>query len=839
MNIDNSLKCLYVLYIWNACLTCCYTKHCIVKYSENEVECDCSNMDFHTVPRHIPTNSTILDLSSNYIALLHNETFMRLTKLRTLIIHSSRLTYIDVNALKGPENLQTLDLSSNFLDVGSLPIGVFNSTPNLLYLQLSDNTFFNSGDYPDKSLSVLSNLRSLSINGIRNGRFGEGFKYLKHLRMLRFDPCIITHLTNETFLVFDNLPIEDIDISCAIRKVEYGTLAPFKSLNVLKISHNSFIRLSNLIPILIPFKDRNMSEIDLSYNYRARTGSDILTPKHFTILGQICVKSLILAKNQISIIRSGSFSVIKYKNCLEHLDLAKNNIYGDIGIGLEFFQLTGLKTIDVSQQDPLSPRNVGLLSSKTKCWMFPANNMSKVFERINIIFTFPLPPNLEEIYAERLVLRSSHLANINFTRGRKLRVLDFNWTPFNSCTGLVHGIDNLEILKISGFNCSLIDLSFFQSFKKLKILESRSANLGRGLLEDKDGKILKGLSELQQIDFSANQFKYLNPLMFRSQYKSLLKLILSNNILTEINLNFTKFSKLNYIDLSGNRIRYLERRTTQELDELNIRSTDELELLLQGNLFECSCDSLHFIEWLYLTNVMLDNGGNYSCRYFDGSYKRTAFAFHNLHALKTKCVSKVWLIFSVVFSVLLIMIIIASGVVYKYRVTLQYWYLTIRRKYRHYSKLDGESKEYRYSAFVAYHHADYKWVCGPLSSFLEKEKEQSLCLHHRDFLPGNLIADNIVEAVSQSRKIILVVSETFLESSWCEFELDMARMQMFQESRDMLIVVLVQNIPAKSMPKSLLRIWNKVTCLEAYDSELLNDNFEHLFWKRLYEAVLV
>ncbi|VDI07698.1 Hypothetical predicted protein [Mytilus galloprovincialis] len=141
-------------------------------------------MDFHTVPRHIPINTTILDLSSNNIALLHNETFMLLTKLRTLIIHTSRLRHIDVNAFKGLENLQNLDLSANFLDVGSLPMSVFNSTPNLLNLQLSDNTF--SGEYPDKSLSFLSNLRSLSINGIRNGRFGDGFKYLKKLRDIAF-----------------------------------------------------------------------------------------------------------------------------------------------------------------------------------------------------------------------------------------------------------------------------------------------------------------------------------------------------------------------------------------------------------------------------------------------------------------------------------------------------------------------------------------------------------------------------------------------------------------------------------------------------------------------------
>ncbi|VDI40904.1 toll-like receptor 7 [Mytilus galloprovincialis] len=844
MNMYNSVKCICVLYIWNVCLTCCSTKHCTVTYSEKVVTCDCSNMDFHTVPRHIPTNTTILDLSSNNIALLHNETFIQLAKLRTLIIHTSRLRHIDVNAFKGLANLQTLDLSANFLDVGSLPMCVFNSTPNLLNLQLSDNTF--SEEYPDNSLSFLSSLQSLSINGIRNGRFGDGFKYLKKLKILHFKPCFITHLTNETFLVFDNLPIEDIAISCAIRKVEYGTLAPFKSLNVLKLSYNSLIRLSDLIPILIPLKDRNMSEIDLSYNYRARTGSDILTPEHFTILGQICVKSLILAKNQISVIRSGSISSIKYKNCLEHLDLSRNNIYGDTGSALELFQLTGLKTIDASQQDLLSPWNVGSLSRNispktSKFLMFPDNNVSEVFKRGSTIYTFPLPPNLEEIFAERIVIKALHLANVNVTHGRKLRVLDLNWTPFKSCTGRLRGIDHLEILKVSGFNCSLIDLSVFQSFKKLKVLESRSANLSRGLQEDKDGKILKGLIELQQIDFSANQFKYLNPLLFKSQYKSLLKLILSSNILTEINMKFSKFSKLNYIDLSDNRIRYLERGTTKELDVLNIKSMNKLELLLQGNIFECNCDSLHFIAWLHFTNVTLDNGGNYSCRYFDGSYKTTAFAFQNLHDIKTMCVSKVWLIFSVLLSVLLIIIIVASSIAYKYRITLQYWYLTIRRKYRHYSKLEGESKEYRYSAFVAYHNADYKWVCGPLSTFLEKEKEQSLCLHHRDFLAGNLIADNIVEAVSQSRKVILVISETFLESSWCEFELDMARMQMFQESRNMLIVILVQNIPAQSMPKSLLRIWNKVTCLEAYDSDILieNDNFEHIFWNRLYEAVLL
>ena len=210
--------------------------------------------------------------------------------------------------------------------------------------------------------------------------------------------------------------------------------------------------------------------------------------------------------------------------------------------------------------------------------------------------------------------------------------------------------------------------------------------------------------------------------------------------------------------------------------------------------------------------------------------------------LKSNCISNFWLVFSLILSGLFIIIIVGSFIGFKYRITLQYWYLNIRRKYHHYSRLDGDSKEYKYSAFVAYHNSDYKWVCGPLCSYLEKERNHVLCLHHRDFLPGNFIADNICEAISQSRKIILVISKQFLESYWCEFELEMARMQMFHENRDMLIVIFLQKISKHEMPKSLLRLWNKVTCLEIKDTtdiSNLNGNEDSLFWKRLFEALLM
>jgi hypothetical protein len=55
-------------------------------------------------------------------------------------------------------------------------------------------------------------------------------------------------------------------------------------------------------------------------------------------------------------------------------------------------------------------------------------------------------------------------------------------------------------------------------------------------------------------------------------------------------------------------------------------------------------------------------------------------------------------------------------------------------------KLDGDSKEYQYDAFVAYSVDDYDWVYGPLQTYLEKNKNFKLELHERDFDAGRTIS---------------------------------------------------------------------------------------------------
>ncbi|XP_071168724.1 toll-like receptor 4 [Mytilus edulis] len=808
---------------------CSLANHCKITRTKTDITCDCSSKNLRRIPlRKIPRETTILNLSGNSLTLVTNNSFEGLGKVHTLYLQSSKITLFEVGAFSGLDSLTYIDLSSNFIEKKSLPPGLFRPISKLQYLNIASNLFLISKEYPDRVLQDLTHLQNLSMSGINGAVFGNGFKYLTSLNSLNLDPCSINELQNDTFVSFKGLPILNLNFICRLKKVQPGALAPFQSISSLAIVGSELIRISDLLVVLSSLRDRNMSLIDFSSNYRSLTGADVISSEAFSYLGGVCVKEVILRRNQIGIIKGGSISRMKYKNCLQKFDVSQNNIYGDYQTGLEIFKLSALKVLDCSKQEELGPYK------KIK-------NESLNFEdsKYSLSYSVDLPPSLERLNASGLSLKNSPLANVNFKFASHVVYFDVNWTPFTNCDGVITGLDNLQFFGMSGFNCEILNPKMISSFKNLQELQSRNANLNIGLQHDVNEIFLKGLKKLRIIDFAGNGLENLNPKLLRSQYNSLYSVDLSNNNFDDFPFQITEFKNLSYINLENNKIIGLDEKVTNDLDDLESRVKGHLKIRLYRNLLQCNCKSLNFIKWLFKTKIQLDNGGNYSCGYIDGSKKSTAYALKNIEELTKQCASKFWLITSVCLTLLLIIIIFISSIVYKYRITLQYWYLVIRRRYKIYSKLDEQS-DYKYSAFVAYHNDNYSWVCGPLTSFLEGEKKLSLCLHDRDFALGSLIVDNIFEAISQSKKVILIVSKSFLKSTWCEYELDMARMRMFRENKDILIVILVEKIPPEDMPKSLLRIWNNVTCIEAeeYVSEENTQQFQHLFWKRLYQSII-
>lgn len=90
-------------------------------------------------------------------------------------------------------------------------------------------------------------------------------------------------------------------------------------------------------------------------------------------------------------------------------------------------------------------------------------------------------------------------------------------------------------------------------------------------------------------------------------------------------------------------------------------------------------------------------------------------------------------------------------------------------------KSNANDDQYRFDLFVSYSDKDRDFVLEQLIPNLEKRSQITICLHERDFQVGLSILENIIQCMDQSRCLLLVISESFLKSNWCSFEMHLAQ----------------------------------------------------------------
>lgn len=114
----------------------------------------------------------------------------------------------------------------------------------------------------------------------------------------------------------------------------------------------------------------------------------------------------------------------------------------------------------------------------------------------------------------------------------------------------------------------------------------------------------------------------------------------------------------------------------------------------------------------------------------------------------------------------------------------------------------------------------------------------TLCLHKRDFLPGHWIVDNIMSAMERSRRTIFVLSENFVRSDWCRYELDFSHFWLFDGNagRDPAILILLEPLSKDDIPKrfcKLRKLMSSTTYLEwPQEEERVGE-----FWRSLRNAL--
>nr|UHH89910.1 Toll-6 [Plutella xylostella] len=146
-----------------------------------------------------------------------------------------------------------------------------------------------------------------------------------------------------------------------------------------------------------------------------------------------------------------------------------------------------------------------------------------------------------------------------------------------------------------------------------------------------------------------------------------------------------------------------------------------------------------------------------------------------------------------------------------------------------------ESSTYHYDVFVSYCNEDRPWVLDHLLPHVEKHCNVSVCLHERDFLVGLSILENIVSCMDRSKSILLVISQRFLLSQWCQFEMHLAQHRLLETRREDLILVLLEDIPRPMRPNTL----HYLMLTKTYVLWPKEKAERRIFWRRLQKCIVL
>lgn len=434
-------------------------------------------------------------------------------------------------------------------------------------------------------------------------------------------------------------------------------------------------------------------------------------------------------------------------------------------------------------------------------------------------------------------LKMLHLAsnrmnkiNIRATMFRGLTALETLDLSLNRIKYLHYGelksppfslLPSLKILIISAqhpFGMLNIPSNFLHGLKYLLAFSARSLNI-KSFHPD----TFIHIPQLWSLDISLNEFTTLSKELFhpipRLNRLYLLKAQLQSlDFLIGANL-----TQLSYLQVRKNDFTVVS--------ETMIRSLPALVYLdLQDKTFTCDCSNAWFIQWVTTENqTQVVDAYDFTCNYLVnlGGTKLLDLDTHF-------CSVDIGFFYFISSTSLVLLTLLGSfiyhllrwQVVYAYYLFQAYLYDTKRRNVR---------VTHQYDAFVSYNGHDQPWVLRELLPELEGNQGWKLCLHHRDFRPGKPIVDNITDAIYGSRKTICVISRRYLESEWCSWEIQVASFRLFDEQKDVLILVFLEEVPDQQL--SPFHRMRKLVKRPTYLSWPRAGEHTGVFWQKLRVAL--
>ncbi|XP_053718277.1 toll-like receptor 1 [Synchiropus splendidus] len=755
--------------------------------SRREVQ-DLTRENLTSVPSNLSNNTKYLDLSYNPIRRLNGDSFVILPNLCFLKMTNCGLEEISVDTFDRIPALKALNMSSNkLLTIPELRL------PNLKILDLTGN--------PHQSYAL-----------------PRSFESLEDLEFLSLGSTTAQSVTADDFRPLKRIPLKHFALGAGIpwKKYEAGALLKLSfqkmSLNASFCGHfDLFDRIlrdlnvtgATALRLITLFPDNCELGVDPLENLRTMPN----------------LKNLTIESTWIN----SSFLELFFKNLwlstIEHVSFVHITYNEDTPDGFQF------KSLNHS----ISLRSFTFDGVKHYQYRYPTVNMS--FDVVSNLIYLKFSGSgmnilpCQSIFAlpslETLDLANNLLTDHGFwwytcsytSVFPKLKRLNLSQNRFESLSfiaGKTHEMKTLEFLDLS-FNSIVLDEKCNWPAHLTEISLANN-NLGNDVFKYLSKSFRKidltktGITTMTQSDVSL--------------LPNLTHLVLSSNGIPFIP-DFGESSAVVSLYIDQNSITYLSKEMMDRLPRLQT-------LKAGNNPYVCTCDSHWFLTRLD-KSILVDWPLDYTC---STPQSLTGLPLSEFKTTDQSCL--VWLRVVLALSVLTVIVSMIGGLFYKYdgmwyAKMLMVWIRMKRRSKKRSQLLMNVS--FAYHGFISYSHHDAGWVDNQLVPCLENAGF-SLCVHERDFVPGDWVIDNIINCVEASYKTLFVLSKHFIQSEWCNYELFFAQHRAISIQEDSLVFILLEPLPDDCLPRKFLRL-RSLLRQQTYLEWPSDETKQQVFWASL------
>lgn len=829
-----------------------------------------------------------LNLSYNYISELSPSLFKDLHSLSFLSLTHNNLKTLPEGIFSTAVSLNILLIRENYLTNFT---GIAESVSHLKNLSKLDLCFNNLTSLNHSNVSLPESLTTLYISRNNLSTLGCNGSFLRFVQVL--DLSYNARLHTEAFQGVDLKGINYLRLqSTGVHIVDFLNITnvPPGHVDFSGTSLNNDTKLTELCRFLrkLPW----IKNLDLSSN-------EIKNLTNLTL--HDCPKirrTLNVSRNQLK--RIGCLYFLEKQNQIKIFNVEHNHITSLPSCCQHRVHLPRLQEVSYRYNHILSVNsdafchtpNLKTLQLNINTISFLHQNALKGLQQLE---TLRLDNNLLTNLYNNTFKDLGNLKILNLRNNRIAVIFNGTFSSLGNLTSLdlggnkithfqpsgLNGLRRLSKFYLDGNNLKTIDSSFYHIFQDTLTVLDLQRNQIRFLSENITDPPFMNLTKLHDLKLDGQQpygLTILPPSLFRGLH-SLRSLYLTNNkisffardvfddltglnflsldyccvgvvqlppgifknlknlrILMVENMGIQNFSKEVFESLSQLRKLQLNRNVMQHIPVEALQSLPNLRYLDIRNVpLSCTCENNMLKNWtehnhdaqvVYLYNMLCPSDAKTKFYNFD-----TKVCYIDLGEYMFLSTALVTFFFTI------------TPLLYvKLYWKCKYGYYVFRSWFNEqWRRLREEKENCKYDAFISYNSSDEKWVMEQLLPNLEGNGSSfKLCLHHRDFEPGRYILDNIVSAVYSSRKTICVVSRNFLRSEWCSLEIQLASYRLFDEHRDVLLLVFLEPLSERQLSSyhRMRKVMLKKTYLQWPGTECTDPTqSQELFWYQLRRAI--